>query len=88
MGLKAIKQSTFIVGADSADGKTFPLLHKKAAIVNDMLWANSQQQLTGNVHTRTDQFHSNLENRLKPKYTLKKTRQQKLILANALKFIR
>ena len=52
MGLKAIKQSTFIVGADPADGKTFPLLHKKAAIVNDMLWANSQQQLTGNVHSR------------------------------------
>lgn len=37
MALKAIKQSTFIVGADPADGKTFPLLHKKAAIVNDML---------------------------------------------------
>ena len=31
-GLKAIKQSTLIVGADRdpADGKTFPLLHKKS----------------------------------------------------------
>jgi len=36
-GLKAIKQSTLIVGADLADGKTFPLLHKKVSIVNDML---------------------------------------------------